>query len=72
MWQATGVLLRAVDAFVVSVALGYFLKSKKIGMLAGVFFAFSYAGMESIHFISAQVIAIALIPLLIEIGRAHV
>lgn len=64
-WMSFGIVLRIVNAFFVGIFAKKLTRSNTIGFLSGIFFAASYAGGESLHFISAQVTELALIPLCI-------
>lgn len=66
-WQSFGLLLHVIVSVLVGVFITELIKSKKAGFLAGVFFASSYLGLETIYFASTQVVQLAAIPLLLSL-----
>lgn len=58
-WMLFGLVVRVCIAFAVSLVVKEFTKSKTVGFLAGIFYASTFASLESVGFISAHVASIA-------------
>lgn len=67
LWQSVGFLLHVAVSILVGLFIQTFTRSKKAGILAGLFFAVSYLGLETIYFPSVQVIQLATIPFLLSL-----
>ncbi len=67
LWQSVGFILHVIISVLVGIFISKLTQSKKAGFLAGIFFAASYLGLETIYFASVQVILLATIPLLLSL-----
>lgn len=66
-WMLFGIILRIFVSYLVGLFIFHFTKSKLTGFLAGIFFACSYVGLETVYFPSAHVSPITAIPMLLSL-----
>lgn len=66
-WMLFGIILRIFASYFVGLFIFHLTKSKLAGFLAGIFFACSYVGLETIYFPSTHVSPISGIPILLSL-----
>lgn len=67
IWQMYGILLRITMSGIFALVIQNLTKSVRAGIIAGIFLAVSYYGLESIVFASAHIVALSLIFFLLTI-----